>query len=90
LLASEYGWTIDYIGDLSFIQIKCLLNGKAKLIEDQNSRLDNINNVDMNTPGNKNVKVTKANQLLSMPGIGLTDRAKKKLAELNLKEIHAK
>ena len=87
LLANKYGWNIEYILDLTPKQVKLLMDGEYELAVLQNK--DKMNDPKHSITG-QSKKSDSIWDILSIPGIKATPKAKSVLEALRLKNIKDK
>ncbi len=89
LLAEKYGWTIEYIMALTRTQLKSLLDGESEMLDLKESQSKNP------SMSNKKSKVTTGKgdsiyEIMSMPGMKITEKTKKALMKIREKKIKQK
>jgi len=78
MFAKTFGWSIEYIMRLSKPQIDLLLDGIVKLSEStKDKNKSNFNNKDNNDEKRKS-----AITLFTMPGMQMSEKARKKIDEI--------
>lgn len=87
LLAEKYGWSIEYVMNLTRRQIRLLTEGQLEILDIQEKYKDK--NYGVNNTANNDVKNKKENKtsndsfygLFALPGVKMTPKAKKKFLE---------
>lgn len=88
LLAEKYKWTIEYIMNLSMRQIKSLIEGERLILEirDRNKDGKQPYTFQNNQPANFADKKNNVYDILSIPGVKMSDKAKKILNKIQQKK----
>ena len=86
-MAETYGWTIDYIVDLSQPQIDALLDGKDQYEKLKQYFIDNdpdTSETKLNKQSGKNLKkgFDGLYELINIPGVNMTTKAKEKMSKI--------
>ena len=89
MLASEYGWNIEYIMNLTRPQINALVDGMDEINKKKDSKTtssgdDAIKDIKINKDGKANIDTLLS--LFTLPGTKITNKAQEMLKNIKEKE----
>lgn len=89
MLAEKYGWTIEYVMNLTRGQIKAIMDGELELVEYREKLKKNKSGVSP-SPGKDGGTTGTGDsiyEIMSMPGMKISEKTKKVLMKIRNKKM---